>query len=252
MTRIIAVAAQKGGVAKTTCTVNLAAGLARAGKRTLLLDMDPQANASYVSVGTPHTDPSLYHVLVEGNLPLSAIITPSNTGGYDLAPANIFLSAADIMLSAKMGRERVLARKLAEITPKYDYVIIDTPPSLGVLTVNAIVAADEVIIPVAMATFALIGLSLLEDTIEQARANLGAQSRISGVIGTFYDRTTISRETLVSLKEHFGDRVFPTLIPRTVKLEEANNRQQTIFDYAPGSNAATAFENLTKEVIERA
>lgn len=252
MARIIAIAAQKGGVAKTTTSINLAAGLQRAGKRTLLLDMDPQANASYVSIGTPHSDPSLYHVLVEGKIPLAAILTQAQSGGYDVAPANIYLSAADLMLSATMGRERVLARKLAEVEGVYDYIVIDTPPSLGVLTVNAIVAANEIIIPVAMATFALIGLSLLEDTIEQARANLGARSSISGVVGTFYDRTTISRETLASLKAHFGDRVFQSLIPRTVKLEEANNRQQNIFEYAPGSNAALAFENLTKEVIERA
>ena len=169
----------------------------------------------------------------------------------DLAPCNILLSAADIQLASVPGRERLLARRLRSLEG-YDFVIIDTPPSLGILTVNALVASQEVIVPVAMSTFALIGLRLLEDSIAQLRENLDLNElHILGAVGTFSDRTNVSRNTLAVLEDHFGERLFKAVIPRTVKLEEANNHMQTIYEYEPSGTGAQAFEALTQEVLER-
>ena len=248
--RVITIATQKGGTGKSTVSVNLAAGLARSGHRTLLVDIDPQANSTYVLTGEQLIQPSLNEVLVHSSATLPEIIMASRLA-LDLAPCNILLSAADIQLASVPGRERLLARRLRSLEG-YDFVIIDTPPSLGILTVNALVASQEVIVPVAMSTFALIGLRLLEDSIAQLRENLDLNElHILGAVGTFSDRTNVSRNTLAVLEDHFGERLFKAVIPRTVKLEEANNHMQTIYEYEPSGTGAQAFEALTQEVLER-
>ena len=248
--RTITIATQKGGTGKSTVAVNLAAGLARQGHRTLLVDIDPQSNATYVLTGGRLVEPSLYDVMVANTTALSKILVSCRLG-LDLAPCNIYLSAADLSLASVPGRERILARKFRTLTD-YDFIIIDTPPSLGILTVNALVASQEVIIPVAMSTFALIGLNLLEDTITQIKENLDLERlEITGALGTFYDRTNVARDTMAVLREHFGPVCFETAIPRTVKLEEANNRLKSIYEYEPSGQAAQAFEALTEEVIRR-
>lgn len=248
--RVIAIATQKGGTGKSTVAVNLAAGLARSGLRTMLIDTDPQANSTYVLTGERVVEPSLYDVMVGSHAALQDIVMSCRLG-LDLAPCNIYLSAADLSLASVPGRERLLARKIRSLEG-YDFVVMDTPPSLGILTVNALVAAREVIVPVAMSTFALIGLSLLEDTIAQLRENLDLeQLEIMGAMGTFNDRTNSAKETMAALKAHFGPVLFETSIPRTVKLEEANNRLKTIFEYEPLGVASQAFDALTQEVIAR-
>ena len=271
--RIITIATQKGGTGKSTVAVNLAAGLARAGHRTLLIDVDPQANTTYVLTGSQHIDPSLYDVIV-GNSASIQEVAISVRLDLDLVPANILLSAADITLSSVPGREWLISRRLRALqTPEaagkgkgkdkdkdkdkgkdknkgYEFVIMDTPPSLGILTVNALVASSEVVVPVAMSTFALIGLGLLENTIAQLKENLEIKDlHIVGAIPTFYDRTNVARDTMNILKEHFGPLLLESSIPRTVKMEEANNRLKTIYEYEPGGMAANAFEAMVKEVI---
>lgn len=248
--RLITIATQKGGTGKSTVAVNLAAGLALSGYRTLLIDTDPQANSTYVLTGQQFVQPSLHEVMVVNSAALPEILVSCRLG-LDLAPCNILLSAADISLATVPGRERILARRLRDVDG-YDFVLMDTPPSLGILTVNALVASREVLIPVGMSTFALIGLGLLEDTIGQLRENLDLEyPQVTGALGTFYDRTNVARDAMEVLQQHFGEVLFKTAIPRTVKLEESNNRLKTIYEHDAGGAAALAFQSLTEEVIQR-
>lgn len=247
-TRIIALANNKGGVGKTTTTVNLAAGLAHYGRRVLILDADPQANASFALLGEKQPDHSLYDGLVLRTTPLAGLIRTTPTPGLDVIPSTINLSAADVVLAGVPGRERLLARLLRPVTG-YDYVLIDSPPSLGVLTVNALTTASEIVIPVSVGTFALMGISLLEDTIAQLKENLELENlRITGAVATLAERTRVSQDTIGALRQHFGERLFQTVIPKNKDIEEAHSRSMSVLSYAPESRGAQAFRALTEEV----
>jgi chromosome partitioning protein len=248
-TRIITVTNNKGGVGKTTTVVSLAAGLADRGRRVLVIDCDPQANATFALLGPEAPDRTLYDVLVTNASPLRDAIVATRTPDVELVPSAITLSAADIVLAGVPGREKLLARRLKLVTG-YDYILLDTPPSLGLLTVNSLTAATEVFIPVGVGTFALIGIALLEDTIAQLKENLELDAlRITGVIATLSDRTRVAHDTLTALQAHFGDRLFTSVIPRNKDIEEAHGRSESIFAYAPHSRAGAAYAALVEEVI---
>jgi chromosome partitioning protein len=248
-TRIITVTNNKGGVGKTTTTVNLAAGLAALGQRVLVIDADPQANATFALYGAPAPDQTLYQALVLKSHRLSEMIVPSRTAGVDLVPSNIGLSAADIVLAGVAGREKMLARLLRPVSG-YDYILLDTPPSLGLMTVNALTAAQEVIIPVGVGTFALLGIKLLEETIAELKENLELEElRILGAVATLFDRTRVAVDTVEALKEHFGARLFATVIPKNKDVEEANSRSISVLAYAPQSKGAQAYQAFTREVL---
>ena len=250
MTRIFALCNNKGGVTKTTTTVNLGYGLARAGKRVLVIDTDAQSNSTYSLLGTLDQEVTLFDVLINGAR-ISDAIVPSSQSGLYLVPSSINLSAADLLMASAAGRELKLTRALKQVSD-FDYVLIDTPPNLGVLTVNAFMACTDVIIPIALTTYALIGISILETTMQELRENLDVPLPIFGVVANLDDHTRLSTDVLSAVREHFGELLFDSVIPRNIKVEEAHNQIACLFDYAPTSTGAIAYTKLVKEVIERA
>jgi chromosome partitioning protein len=252
--RIFVFANQKGGVAKTTTTVNLGAYLAAAGRRVLVVDTDPQGNAT-TSLGVdPRTvDLSLYNVLIE-QMPIQKVITITDRVGLDVVPSTTDLAGAEVEMARLMARERLLERALRPVLSLYDYILIDEPPSLGLLTINGLTAAtDGVIIPVQCEYLALEGLSLLIQTIQQVHDVLNERLTIAGVVLTMYDsRTNLGQQVVQEVRDFFPDQVFQTIIPRNVRLSEAPSYGKTILSYAPASAGALAYQALAQEFMTRA
>jgi chromosome partitioning protein len=250
MASVIAFANQKGGVAKTTSTLNLAVALSEQGKRVLTVDLDPQGNLTMSQGLNPDTiERSMYDVLVH-RLPLEQVI---HKGEIDLAVSSIDLAGAELALSSMIGRERALERALVPLKGEYDYVLIDTPPSLGLLTINALVASDGVIVPVQCEYLSLRGLVQLENTLSMIRENLNPHVSIQGILPTMFDgRTLHAREAVEILRENFGDLVFKTKIRKTVRYAEAPVKGLSVLKYEPQGSAAEAYRELAKEVMNGA
>jgi chromosome partitioning protein len=251
--RIVAVANQKGGVAKTTTVVNLGAYLAAAGRRVLVVDLDAQANATTsLGVNPRNATPSTYDVLVDDRPTAEAICTTA-LPGLDLLPAAPDLAGAEVEITQIMARERLLARALAQVADRYDYILIDDPPSLGLLTVNGLTAAtDGLVIPVQCEYLALEGLSQLLRTVQQVRDVLNSKLHVLGVVLTMYDsRTNLGQQVVQEVRNFFPKECFKTIIPRNVRLSEAPSYGQTIASYAPASSGALAYQALAAEFMQR-
>jgi len=250
---VLAMCNQKGGVGKTTTAINLGAALAEFGRRVLLVDFDPQGALSVGLGVNPHElDRTIYNVLMESDVSAEDVLLKTNTPGMDLLPSNIDLAAAELQLVSEVAREQALARVLAPLRPEYDVILIDCQPSLGLLTVNALTAADGVIIPLECEFFALRGVALLMQTIEKVRERLNPRLELTGILATMFDpRTVHAREVLARVVEAFGDRVFHTVIARTVRFPETTVAGEPITSYAPASAAARAYRDLAREVLAR-
>lgn len=249
MTRIYAVAQQKGGVGKTTTVINLGSALADAGKRVLLVDLDPQAALTAgLGENPPAISQTIYDVLRNSTLAIEDVIR-TTAMQVDLVPANIDLAAAEIELTSEPGRERILGEKLSRVASRYDFVLIDCPPSLGLLTLNALTAATDVLIPVQTQYFALRGLDLLFTTIQKVKARINPELRIVGIVPTMVDARTIhTREALEELRGTYGQQVCKTVIPQTIKIADAQVAAQSIHRFAPSSSASEAYRELAREV----
>ncbi len=250
---VIAMCNQKGGVGKTTTTINLGAALAEFGRKVLLLDFDPQGSLS-VGLGiNPHTlELSIYNLLLGRDATLDEVIQPTVMDGVDIMPANIDLSAAEIQLVSEVAREQTLQRLLRRVRDRYDFILIDCAPSLGLLTINALTAADKVIMPLGCEFFALRGIALLTDTISKVQDRLNPDLEILGILGTMYDpRTLHAREVLDRVVDAFGDVVFHSVIRRTVKFPETTVAGEPITSYASSSPGADSYRMLAKEVVQR-
>ncbi|HYZ18034.1 MAG TPA: ParA family protein [Gaiellaceae bacterium] len=247
---VLAFANQKGGVAKTTSTLNLAAALAEQGYKVLCVDMDPQGNLTMSQGLNPDSiDRSMFDVLVH-RLPIDHVIHQAE---IDLAVSSIDLAGAELALSSMIGRERALEKAMIAAKNDYDYILIDTPPSLGLLTINALVAADGVIVPVQCEYLSLRGLVQLENTMAMIRENLNPNVQIVGILPTMYDRRTLhAREAVEILEENFGELVFKTKIKKTIRYAEAPVKGSSVLKYDPSGNAAEAYRQLAKEVLNGA
>ncbi|MBO0900271.1 ParA family protein [Cellulomonas sp. zg-ZUI222] len=251
--RVIAMCNQKGGVGKTTTTINLAAALAEYGRRVLIVDFDPQGAAS-VGLGiSPHElDRTVYNLLMERDADLQDVLRHTAVPGLDLLPANIDLSAAEVQLVGEVARESVLSRVLRPVLDDYDVVFIDCQPSLGLLTVNALTAAHGVLIPLECEFFALRGVALLIETIEKVRDRLNPRLEVDGILATMYDsRTLHAREVVARVNEAFGDTLLHTVIGRTVKFPDATVAAEPITQYAPTHPGAEAYRRLARELVAR-
>ncbi len=251
--RVIAMCNQKGGVGKTTTTINLGAALAELGRKVLLVDFDPQGALSVgLGIRPNDLDITIYNLLVERGHDIRDVIQHPRSENLDLIPANIDLSAAEVQLVGEVAREQILARALRPVMDDYDVIIIDCQPSLGLLTVNALTAAHGVFIPLECEFFAMRGVALLVETIEKITDRLNPRLQVDGILATMYDgRTLHSREVVKSVVDHFGDRVFHTVISRTVKFPDASLAAEPITSYASTSAAAAAYRQLARELIAR-
>ncbi len=251
--RIIALCNQKGGVGKTTTTINLAAALAEYGRRVLVVDFDPQGAASVGLGVNPHgLDDTVYTLLMDRNAQLAEIVRPTAVEGLDVLPANIDLSAAEVQLVGEVARESVLSRALRPAEADYDVILVDCQPSLGLLTVNALTAAHGVLIPLECEFFALRGVALLIETVEKVRDRLNPRLHIDGIVGTMHDpRTLHSREVLSRVREAFGDQLLYTVIHRTVKFPDSSVAAEPITTYAPNHPGAVAYRQLARELVAR-
>ena len=250
MQRVIVFANQKGGVAKTTTTLNLAVAFKEKGFRVLVIDLDPQGNLTMSQGMNPDAiERSMFDVLVH-RLPITEII---HVAEVDVAVSSIDLAGAELALSSMIGRERALEKSLLEVRDRYDFIMIDTPPSLGLLTINAFVAATGVIVPVQCEYLSLRGLVQLENTLAMVRENLNPDVKIEGILPTMFDRRTLhSREAVEILEENFGDLVFKTRIRKTVRYAEAPVKGSSVLKYDPSGTAAEAYRDLAKEVLDGA
>ncbi len=250
---IISMCNQKGGVGKTTSTINLGACLAEIGRKVLLVDLDPQGALS-AGLGVPHDelDITVYDLLLDNQTSIHSAIHQTSVPGMDLVPANIDLSAAEIQLVNEVGREQTLARALRPVMKEYDFIILDCQPSLGLLTVNALACSHGVIIPMECEYFSLRGLALLTDTVEKVADRLNFDLEILGILVTMFDRrTSHAREVMSRVVEVFGDRVFDSVITRTVRFPETSVAGEPIITWAPSSQGAEQYRNLALEVLER-
>jgi chromosome partitioning protein len=251
--RIIAVCNQKGGVGKTTTTINLGAALAEKGRRVLLVDFDPQGALS-VGLGIqPHDiEATIYNLLMERDVTAHDVLFKTGVAGMDLLPSNIDLSGAEVQLVHEVGREYVLGGVLKPLVPDYDLILIDCQPSLGLLTINALACADGVLIPLECEYFAMRGVALLMETIDKVSQRLNSKLNIDGLLATMYDsRTLHTREVLSSIVNGFGDKVFHTVINRTVRFPDATVAGEPITSFDSSSMGASSYRELAKEVLER-
>ncbi|GAB2517624.1 Sporulation initiation inhibitor protein Soj [Corynebacterium atrinae] len=252
--KIISMCNQKGGVGKTTSTINLGACLAEQGRKVLLVDLDPQGALS-AGLGVPYDelDLTVYNLLIDNQTSIHSAIHSTSVPGMDLVPANIDLSAAEIQLVNEVGREQTLARALRPVMKEYDFIILDCQPSLGLLTVNALACSHGVIIPMECEYFSLRGLALLTDTVEKVSDRLNFDLEILGILVTMFDRrTSHAREVMSRVVEVFGDQVFDSVITRTVRFPETSVAGEPIITWAPSSQGAEQYRHLALEVLERA
>jgi chromosome partitioning protein len=251
--RIVAIANEKGGTGKTTIAVNLGAALATRGMKTLVIDMDPQGNASYILSQIKDDDPAMYSVLTEKDTSLDSIIQSTSTQALDIAPSNLHLAGAEIQLATMLGRENALKWKVTPaLISRYDFVLIDTSPSLGLLTINALNAADYALVPVSCDFLSLVGLKLLFDTINICQDQLGSHVRILGLVANRYDRRErVSSEVLDVLKTQYSALLFDTIIRVNVRLKESPSYRQVIYEYDPVCPGAKDHLALANELIKK-
>jgi len=251
-TQIIAVANQKGGVGKTTTSINLAATLAMKGHRTLLIDLDPQAHSSLSYIDPSAQERSVYDALVDPQVQFAEVLVPTSVAHLDVAPSRIALAKLEIKLAGEFDGHYRLRDKLAKIVHEYAFVIIDTPPTLGLLTVNALVASTHILIPIQSSYLAMEGTDDLLDTVQRVRERVNPDLEILGVLLTMLDRRTVlGRDVVEQVRAVFGSKVFDTVISRTVRLEESPAYKEAIFTHAPESTGAEQYARLGEEVLER-
>lgn len=250
---VISMCNQKGGVGKTTSSINLGAALAETGRRVLLVDLDPQgALSAGLGIQSYELDTTIYNLLVDTSVSVDEVIVHTHTENLDVIPANIDLSAAEIQLVSEVGREQALYRAIYPVMDRYDYILVDCLPSLGLLTVNALACSDGVIIPMECEFFSMRGLALLTDTMDKVRARLNPRLSLTGILVTLYDgRTLHARDVMSRLMEAFGDTVFETVITRTVRFPETSVAGEPIITWASSSPGAQQYRQLAAEVIER-